>query len=148
MVKNITKYVTKSINGDKVRPRVISSFGIGSNYFGTEESSLHKLGNQRYQPFMVLNGFQQAMPRYYYNKIFSDVDKQNMVVDRLINPPVEFSWQGQKFSSKLERDEMRRSTLNQNIASGLTPVLPLPHTERVSSFDIFKKNMDKNKEFK
>jgi hypothetical protein len=32
--------------------------------------------------------------------------------------------------------------------SGLTPVLPLPHTERVSSFDIFKKYMDKNKELK
>lgn len=143
----ITKYVTKSINGDKVRPRIVSSFGIGSNYFGTEESSLHKLGNQRYQPFMVLNGFQQAMPRYYYNKIFSDVDKQNMIVGRLINPPVEFSWQGQKFGSKLERDEMRRSTLDQNIASGLTPAFPLPHTKRVSSFDIFKRNMDKNKEF-
>ena len=54
----------------------------------------------------------------------------------------------QKFGSKLERDEMRRSTLNQNITSGLTPALPLPHTERVSSFDRFKKNMDKNKEFK
>ena len=144
----ITKYVTKSINGDKVRPRVVSSFGIGSNYFGTEESSLHKLGNQRYQPFMVLNGFQQAMPRYYYNKIFSDVDKQNMVVDLLINPPVEFSWQGQKFGSKLERDEMRRSTLNQNIASGLTPALPPFHIERVSSFDRFKEIMNKIKEFK
>jgi hypothetical protein len=131
-----------------VRPRIISSFGIGSNYLDTEEAVLHKLGGQHYQPFMVLNGFQQAMPRYYYNKIFSDVDKQNMIVDRLIDPPVEFSWQGQKFSSKLERDEMRRSTLNQNIASGLTPVLPLPHTERVSSFDIFKKYMDKNKELK
>lgn len=144
----ITKYVTKSINGSQVRPRIISSHGIGSNYLDTEECSLHKLGNQRYQPFMVLNGFQQAMPRYYYNKIFSDVDKQNMVLDRFVNPPVEFSWQGQKFSSKLERDEMRRSTLNQNIASGLTPVFPLPHTKRVSFFDRFKENMDKNEELK
>lgn len=142
----ITKYVTKSINGDKVRPRIICSHGIGDNYFDTDESKLHKLG-ECYQPFMVVNGFSQAMPRYYYNKVFTEVDKQNMVLDRYIDPPVEFSWQGQKFGDKFDQIAQRRSTLQQNIASGLTPATPLPSSKRASSFDRFKKNMDDNKDF-
>ena len=142
----ITKYVTKSINGDKVRPRIISSHGIGDNYLNTDESKLHKFGGC-YQPFMVVNGFPQAMPRYYYNKVFTEVDKRNMVLDRYIDPPVEFSWQGQKFGDKFDQITQRRSTLQQNIASGLTPATSLPSSKRVSSFDRFKKNMDNNKDF-
>ena len=142
----ITKYVTKSINGDKVRPRIISSHGIGDNYFDTDEFELHKFG-ECYQPFMIVGGFPQAMPRYYYNKVFTEVDKQNMVLDRYINPPVEFSWQGQRFGDKFDQIVQRRSTLQQNIASGLTSAAPLPSSKRVSSFDRFKKNMDDNKDF-
>lgn len=142
----IAKYVTKSINGDKVRPRVISSFGIGSNYLESDEARLHRLpGN--YQPFMVVNGFKQAMPRFYYNKIFTEVDKQNMALDRFINPPVEFSWQGQKFGHKFDQVMQRRSTHEQNIASGLSSPTPLPTSDRISSFDRFKKLIDEIKEF-
>ena len=146
MVKKITKYVTKSINGDRVRPRVITSFGIGGNYLNTDESCLHKIGD-KYQPSMLLNGFPQAMPRYYYNKIFTEVDKQNMVLDRFICPPVEFSWQGQKFASKFDQVMQRRSTLELNKSAGLTPTSPLPSSPRVSSFDRFKQLIDEIKEF-
>ena len=143
----ITKYVTKSINGDKVRPRIISSHGIGDHYLDTEESTLHRLPDC-YQPFMVVNGFPQAMPRYYYNKVFTEVDKQNMALDRYINPPVEFSWQGQRFSDKFDQIMQRRSTYKQNVVSGLTSPTPLPSSKRVDSFERFKNNMDNNKEFK
>ena len=87
---------------------------------------------------MSLNGFPQAMPRYYYNKMFTEVDKQNMVLDRYINPPVEFSWQGQKFASKFDQVMQRCSTLELNKSAGLTPFAPLPSSPRVSSFDRFK----------
>ena len=142
----ITKYVTKSINGDKVRPRIISSHGVGDNYLDTDESKLHKFG-ECYQPFMVVSGFPQAMPRYYYNKVFTEVDKQNMVLDRYINPPVEFSWQGQKFGDKFDQITQRRSTYEQNVASGLTSPTPLSSFGRVSSFEKFKKRMDENSNF-
>lgn len=143
----ITKYVTKSINGDKVRPRIISSHGIGANYLDTDESALHRLPDC-YQPFMVVSGFPQAMPRYYYNKIFTDVDKQNMALERYVNPPLEFSWQGQRFGDKFDQVMQRRSTYVQNVASGLTSSAPLPSSKRVDSFERFKNNMDNNKEFK
>lgn len=120
----ITKYVTKSINGDRVRPRVITSFGIGENYLNTDEACLHKIGD-KYQPSMLLNGFPQAMPRYYYDKIFTEVDKQNMVLDRFIHPPVEFSWQGQKFASKFDQVMQRRSTLE--LTNLLVLLLLLPY---------------------
>ena len=142
----ITKYVTKSINGDKVRPRVITSHGIGENYLNTDESRLHKIGD-KYQPSMLLNGFPQAMPRYYYNKVFAEVDKQNIILDRYINPPVEFSWQGQKFASKFDQVMQRRSTLELNKSTGLTPFAPLPSSPRVSSFDRFKQLIDEIKDF-
>lgn len=142
----ITKYVTKSINGDKVRPRVIASFGIGENYLDTDEARLHKIGD-KYQPSMLLNGFPQAMPRYYYNKVFTEVDKQNMVLDRYIHPPAEFSWQGQKFASKFDQVMQRNATLELNKSAGLTPTSPLPSSPRVSSFDKFKQLIDEIKEF-
>ena len=72
---------------------------------------------------MSLNGFPQAMPRYYYNKVFAEVDKQNMVLDRCINPPVEFGWRGQKFASKFDQVMQRNATFELNKSIGLTPAL-------------------------
>ena len=96
---------------------------------------------------MSLNGFPQAMPRYYYNKVFTEVDKQNMILDRCIHPPAEFSWQGQRFSSKFDQVMQRRSTLELNKSAGLTPSAPLPSSPRVSSFDRFKQLIDEIKDF-
>ena len=96
---------------------------------------------------MSLNGFPQAMPRYYYNKVFAEVDKQNMVLDRYINPPVEFGWQGQKFASKFDQVMQRNATFELNKSIGLTPASPLPSSPRVSSFDRFKQLIDEIKDF-
>lgn len=142
----ITKYVTKSINNDKVRPRIISSHGIGDNYLDSEESTFHKLAGS-YQPFMVMNGFKQALPRYYYNKIFTEVDRQNMVLDRYISPPTTFNWQGTEYYDKFDQIMARHSTYEQNCLVGLTSPTPLPTSGRVDSFSRFKNNVWNN-EFK
>lgn len=135
----ITKYVTKSINGDKIRPRVISSQGIGSNYLDTDDALLHKY-NGNYQPFMHLNGYKCALPRYLYNKIFNEVDKQNLVVERFINPPPP-TWQGVEYSFDYERDIARRSTYLSNTNIGLTSFSKLPTRRVKSSFDKFRDTM-------
>lgn len=134
----ITKYLTKSINGEKKRPRVISSKGIGDNYLQSDEALLHRSASASYQPFMILNGFKQALPRYYYNKIFTDADKCNMAIDRYLNPPVP-SWNGREFSSESARDAARFQTLKVNIAQGLTPSSAPPTDRRLSSLERFKK---------
>lgn len=143
----ITKYMTKSINGDRVRPRVITSFGIGDNYLQSDEAQLHKM-NGKYQPFMHLNGFKQALPRYFYGKIFSDVDKQNMVVERYINPPPP-TWQGVEYSTEDECNVARRATLESNKNIGLTSVSRVPVRRNKSSFEKFKDLLNEidNQEF-
>lgn len=122
----ITKYLTKSINGDKVRPRVISSKGIGLSYLDSDEARLHRLSVDSYQPFVVLNGFRQAMPRYLYNKIFTDIDRQNMVLQRYLDPPQVFEWQGVRYYDRSAYQSARLSTYRYNVSLGLTPSQPLP----------------------
>jgi len=144
----ITKYLTKSINGKKVRPRVITSKGLGINYLDTDEARLHHLPGLNYQPFMTLNGFKQAMPRYYYNKIFSDVDRENMVLDKYLNPPP-FTWQGRTYNTEAERDAARAATLSSNRVLDLTPSAKPPVRKVVhrTLSDVFKPFVENN-EFK
>lgn len=139
----ITKYLTKSINGEKVRPRVITSKGIGENYLESEDAALHKAGG-KLQPLMHLNGFPQAMPRYYYNKIFTDFDKQNMVLDRYLDPPPP-SWQGVAYPTVADRNAARAVTHDSNVNSGLTPAIAPPARPRGESRESrFKKLIDRN----
>lgn len=127
----ITKYLTKSLNGEKVRPRVITSKGIGASYLDTDECRLHKDG-ETLRPLMHLNGYPQALPRYYYNKIFDDVDKSNMVVDRFVDPPP-LTWKGRVYPTEFARNAARRATFLSNVRDGLTPVDPPPTRRVVSS---------------
>lgn len=135
----ITKYLTKSLNDKKRRPRVITSFGIGSSYLKSDEAVLHKQPG-KYQTTMTLNGFPQAMPRYYYNKIFTDVDKQNIALERYLCPPP-FSWQGVEYPSKEKRDRARSVTFEQNKNLGLTPLEPPLTRKNQSSLERFKNLM-------
>ncbi|WP_290535085.1 hypothetical protein [Alistipes sp.] len=141
----ITKYLTKSINGKNRRPRVITSKGIGDNYLLSEDARLHKQG-LNYQPFMHINGFTQALPRYLFNKIFTDFDKSNMVLDRYLNPPP-LMWQGVRYDNSFDLSMARRNTYLSNVALGLTPISRPPTAPVVSSFSRFKFNMEQNKEF-
>lgn len=142
----ITKYLTKSINGKNRRPRVISSKGIGASYLDSDEAKMHRLpGN--FQPFMVLNGFKQAMPRYYYNKIFTDFDKENMILERYLNPPLFFDWKGVRYSDDVDFAVARNATFEVNKSIGLTPLSKPPTLSVFSSFDRFKKTVSEIKEF-
>ena len=141
----ITKYLTKSINGSNRRPRVISSKGIGVSYLDSDEAKLHHLSDS-FQPFVVVNGFKQAMPRYYYNKIFTDFDRENMVMDRYLNPPASFDWQGVTFATEKARNEARSSTLLENKSVGLTPLSKPPTLSPVDPFTRFKKIIDNIKD--
>lgn len=82
------------------------------------------------------------MPRYYYNKVFTQFDRENMIMDRFLNPPAEFFWQGQRYSSEAERDSARASTLSQNLRSTLTPTERPPTKSRLSGEEKFKKRLD------
>ncbi|WGL30932.1 replication initiator protein [Dipodfec virus UOA04_Rod_542] len=126
----ITKYLTKSINGKKVRPRIISSKGIGSSYLESDDARLHKGGSQL-QPFMMLSGYPQALPRYYYNKIFTEVDKQNMILDRYLDPPLP-SFQGASYSTLPEMKAARLKTHLENVRADLSPV-KAPPTRRIKT---------------
>ena len=141
----ITKYLTKSLNGDKVRPRVISSLGIGDNYLSTDEAKMHKMSDLEYQPFMLLNGFKQAMPRYYYNKIFSKVDHQNIVLDRYLNPPDEFHLGPLSFKVRKSFVSARRALYSTNVMQGLTPSVAPPTRKRKARKSILTEI--ENKEF-
>lgn len=137
----ITKYLTKDLNGKKVRPRVISSFGIGDNYLGTDDALLHKLNG--YQPFITNGSYIYALPRYYSNKIFSDVERQNMSLDRFLNPSVSWRWQGRKYNNPFDYKTARLSTLLSNCRAGLTVDDKPPTRKSRSSLERFKQNLER-----
>lgn len=128
----ITKYLTKSINGKKIRPRIITSKGIGASYLDSDDAKLHKDGTAL-RPLMHINGFPQALPRYYYNKIFTDFDKENIALDRYISPPP-FTWQGKIYFTEVSRDRARFNSYLQNLSLGLTPC-EAPPSRRVERSD-------------
>ena len=139
----ITKYLTKDLNGDKVRPRVISSFGIGANYLQSDEAKLHKI--KGYQPFITNGSYIYALPRYYSTKIFSDFDRQNMALDRYFDPSISWRFNGRKYASKKEFEAVRNSVLASNRRAGLTTDKKPPTRKTRSSFGRFKKNIDRMK---
>ena len=142
----ITKYLTKDLNGDKVRPRVISSKGIGDNYLDSDDAKLHHLNG--YQPYLSLGSFTYALPRYYSNKLFSDVDRQNMALDRYLNPSDTWRWQGRKYLSVFDFRTARLATLDQHTRDGLTSVRKPPTRKTRSSLVRFKENLERfEKEF-
>ena len=141
----ITKYLTKDLNGQRVRPRVISSLGIGDNYLSTPEAQLHKY--KGYNPFITNGSFIYALPRYYSNKIFSDLDRQNMALDRYFNPSISWRWNGRKFDNYSDFYLSRLSSLNSNRSVGLTTDVKPPSRKTRSSAERFKELLDRAQNF-
>lgn len=139
----ITKYLTKDLNGKKVRPRVISSFGIGDNYLDTDDALLHFANG--YQPFITNGSYIYALPRYYSNKIYSDVDRQNMALDRFLSPSVSWLWQGRKYDNVFDYKSARLATLVSNRRLGLTTDVKPPSRKTRSSLERFKQNLERFK---
>lgn len=115
--KYVSKYVSKSLNGRNIRPRIISSTGIGLSYLDTPEAELHK-NNGLCNPLILVGGVPMALPRYYYNKIFSFIDRQNMALDRYIDG--KFYWKGIAYDSQRERDQVRALSYFSNVQNGLS----------------------------
>lgn len=125
----ITKYLTKSLNNGRVRPRVISSKGIGSNFVGSDAAKLCKIGSE-YQPFIMMEGYKYALPRYYREKIFSDIDRQNMILDRYLDP--HYYWQGKEYPDEESLREARRQTNETNLSLRLSSKTSFPSRKRES----------------
>lgn len=125
--KYVAKYVSKSLNGKNVRPRLISSVGLGLSYL-KENAVLHKDANGNCSPLVVVGGKPMALPRYYFNKIFTQTDKQNMVLDRYLDP--KYFWQGVEYSDKAERDQVRAQSFASHIRDELTSKNKFPSKPR------------------
>lgn len=136
----ITKYLTKDLNGERVRPRVISSQGIGDNYLSSDDALLHR--SCGYQPFLTSGSFIYALPRYYSNKIFTDVDRQNMAFQRFFDPSISWRWNGKKFDSFASFASARFATLASNRSLGLTADIKPPSRKVRRSIDRFKEILE------
>lgn len=127
----VSKYVTKSLNGKYVRPRLISSFGIGEKYL-EENSSFHKSASGELNPLAVVGGKPMALPRYYYNKIFTVYDKQNLALDRYLEQT--YYWKGVAYTDKKLRDKIRSNTFCSNLIGGLSFRDKFPSKKRNHKF--------------
>ena len=125
--KYVSKYVSKALNGKKVRPRLISSVGIGLEYV-RQNHYLHKDDNGNLTPLVVVGGKPMALPRYYFNKIFDADDKKKMVLDQFKNP--RYYWQGIEYSTRSERDEVRSLTASSHLRDGLSSRDRFPSKKR------------------
>lgn len=115
--KYVSKYVSKNLNGKNVRPRLISSVGLGLSYL-KQNAYLHKDADGNCTPLVVVGGKLMALPRYYFNKIFTQTDKENMLLDRYLHPA--YYWQGVKYDNKDERDEVRAQSYASHLRDSLT----------------------------
>lgn len=119
-IKYITKYVTKSASRGQKAPRIISSKGIGISYLSAANVRFHLEDGVNLRPYLQVGGFKFPLPRYYYNKIFTDDLKINMVLDRFYNPPEKFYCNGQEYTNELEYITARRSLFKRNLSLGLS----------------------------
>lgn len=113
----VSKYVTKSLNGKYVRPRLISSVGIGMKYV-EDNLGFHNDGNGHLQPVILVGGKPMPLPRYYYNKIFSADDKRQLAKARFMSG--EFYWKGKVYKCKIERDRVRARSYASNLREKLS----------------------------
>lgn len=106
----IVKYCTKNINNGKTPPRVVSSQGIGKSYLRPDVVSFHR---SNLIPTISVGRFNVPMPRYYYNKIFSEAQRVE-IFKMSLDKPFEKYFNGKKYVSRydyvLARDSFFRAT--------------------------------------
>lgn len=117
----ITKYVTKSLSRPygKDLPRIISSKGVGASYLTDENIEFHCSQTGVLRPYILFGSYKVPLPRYYYDKIFSDEDKLCMLIERSYNPPDKVYVAGVPYSPDDAIKARRRLFLN-NISLGLS----------------------------
>lgn len=116
----ITKYVTKTASKGLNPPRIISSKGIGEGYLTPRNILYHNDGQGNYRPYVDYGSFRFPLPRYYYNKLFSESDKDAMIVDREMFGKGSYIWQGKEYCNKLDYLLARRATFVRNRALKLS----------------------------
>lgn len=135
----ICKYLTKDYNPDKPAPRIISSKGIGSSYLTKSRIAVHKQqGNLK--PYLEINGMRQALPRYWYNKIFDDNDKIE-IQRQLMQQPLSYNLDGKEYDNPIDFGLARHQKSLRNIRLGLSPSKKPKTNKKLSSFDKFKKRL-------
>lgn len=117
--KYICKYVTKSINGFRRPPRIIASKGVGLSYLTPENVSFHLHGG-KFRPYIMYRGLKVPLPRYYYDKIFTDDIKIEMALDRYYNPPDKWYCNGVTYYDKVQFMLARRALFERNKRLGLS----------------------------
>lgn len=115
--KYVSKYVSKSLNGKYVRPRLISSFGIGMKYI-EDNLSFHNDGLGHLQPFVIVGGKPMPLPRYYYNKIFNSDERKRLTKERFLDG--KFYWHGRAYDVREDRDRVRGQTYASNLREKLS----------------------------
>lgn len=133
----ITKYLTKEYSPNKIAPRVISSKGIGSNYLTKERVSIHK---KTLQPFIEINGIKQAMPRYWYNKIFDDLDKV-LIQRQLSENPPPLIVDGITYDNDIDYQMALHQKHKNNMAKGLTARKKPPTHKRSTTLQKFQNTL-------
>lgn len=136
----VTKYVTKSCNNGKKPPRIFSSVGIGTGYLDPDNIRFHNYGGIL-RPYILYRGLKVPLPRYYHNKIFSDMDKIQMLREREEMRCTEpLMWNGKAYYNLVDFNIVRRATFEKNVRLGLS--------KRYKSQSNNKLNLSKHEFFK
>lgn len=116
----LTKYVTKSCNNGKKPPRIFSSKGIGEGYLDPQNIKFHNYCGVL-RPYLVIRGLKMPLPRYYHSKIFSDMDKIQMLREREeMRSTTPLVWNGKEYYNLIDFNIARRATFERNVHLGLS----------------------------
>lgn len=129
----ICKYITKEWSFGRVRPRIISSKGIGENYITPSVISAHHRSGQLLPYITTSNDYVVPLPRYYSERIFSDDDRRLMLYNREINPV--YRYNGKRFGTLEELESYRRDIFKENVRRGFSLLTPPPSRRRVHPLD-------------
>lgn len=117
----ILKYITKY---DSKHPdffgRIYVSPGLGRSYLDPstiENLRTHPLGKR-----LVHAGNRQfSMPRYYYNKIYNEYERQLLTLCRdFLSPPDPLVWRRYVFTDVYAKEQFVRGLYEDSVARGLT----------------------------
>jgi hypothetical protein len=84
-ISYITKYVTKTdLKHKAYKPIILTSNGIGAGYQHSANSKLNKYTpGETKETYTHKNGTEQALPKYYRNKIYTDEQKEKLWIEKL-----------------------------------------------------------------
>lgn len=101
-------------------PRIFSSNGIGEGYLEPQNIKFHNYRGVL-RPYLVIGGLKMPLPRYYHSKIFSDIDKIQMLREREeMRTTTPLVWNGKEYYNLIDFNIARRATFERNVCLGLS----------------------------